>query len=297
MLVTGASSGIGRATARLLAREGSDVALLARDREALECVADVVRAAGAEAHVVLADVGDRSALREAVDASAAALGGLDGVVVNAAAAGYGRFEDIRAADFDRTIAVALTGAIDTIRLALPHLRGSHGAIVVTGSIVATVPAPLFSPYATAKSGLRGFARTLRSELRADGAGVDLSLVQPGVVSTPFWDTVTSASGRAARRPPGGYSPEPVARTIVDCLVRPRAEVTVGGAAVTQVAAYAAVRPLLDLVFPLGVRWIESGGAPAHFPGSLWSPPEGARPEGGGRLSVLELARRALRLGP
>lgn len=295
MLVTGASSGIGAATARLLGREGAEVTLLARDREALERQAEVVRAAGPRAHVVTADVADRSALAEAVEAAATAMGGLDGVAVNAAAAGYGRFEEISPEDFDRTLAVALTGAVDTIRLALPHIRRSRGSIVVTGSIVASVPTPLFSPYVTAKSGLRGFVRTLRSELHAEGSPVTVSLVDPGVVSTPFWDTVTSASGRVARRPPGGYSPEPVARTIVGCLVEPRDEVTVGGAAVAQVVAYTALRPLAELSLPLLARWIASGQALARAPGALWRPPEGPRPEGGGRPSLLELARRRLGL--
>ncbi|HEX4804359.1 MAG TPA: SDR family NAD(P)-dependent oxidoreductase, partial [Conexibacter sp.] len=127
-LVTGVSSGIGAATAQLLAREGADVALLARRESGLPRVAARVQEEGRQAVVVQADVADRPALETAVQSAARALGGLDLVVVAAAAGAFGRFDEIRAEDFDRCVRVSLGGAVDTIRFALPELEHTGGRL-------------------------------------------------------------------------------------------------------------------------------------------------------------------------
>lgn len=270
IVITGASSGIGLAATRLFAREGADLALLARGRRGLERAADMARLEGAVAYPIPVDVGDREAVAAAIAEAAERLGGIDVLVPNAAAAGFGPFAEIAPRDFDRTLAVAFTGAVDTIRAALPYLRDSRGAIVVTGSIVAKVPTPLFSPYVAAKGALRAFLGALRAELDHDDSGVDVSMVHPGVVDTPFWRNATSATGMQPRIPPGAYGPEPIARAIVDCAVRPRAEVTVGGVAAAEVLLFAVARPLVDRVLSLGIGWLERGAGPAPAPGSLWA---------------------------
>src|SRR4051795_11456785 len=201
-LVTGASSGIGVATAVALARAGADVALLARGEPGLRRTAARVRAEGRRAIVLRADVTDPEALvkaggrgggrgivlrgdvtdQEALVKAVARVerewGGLDLLVSNAAAVVFGRFEEVDKRDFDRTVEVTFLGAVNAIRAALPALARRRGAIVVVGSIMARAPLATFSSYAASKHALRGFLASLRVELHAAGDPIEVSLVHP-----------------------------------------------------------------------------------------------------------------------
>jgi NAD(P)-dependent dehydrogenase (short-subunit alcohol dehydrogenase family) len=288
VVITGASSGIGLEAVRQFAREGADLGLIARGREALEDAARMACAEGATALVLPADVAKRRSLTAAIDRAARELGGIDVLVVGAAGAAYGPFAEVPPEDFDRTMAVTFTGAVDTIRAGLPHLRRSGGTIVAVGSIVARVPAPLFSPYVAAKGALRAFLGSLRSELAREGSEVKVCIVHPGPVDTPFWESVTSATGMLPPVPPGSYRPEPVARAIVECAIRPRAEVTVGGGARMMELAYGLARPVTERALAVAVELVGGLETPAKGPGALWEPHDDARTRGNsrGRPSLL-----------
>jgi NAD(P)-dependent dehydrogenase (short-subunit alcohol dehydrogenase family) len=270
-LVTGASSGIGAATAAALARAGADVALLARSEPGLERVAGRVRAAGRRALVLRADVTDRDALAAALARIEQEWGGLDLLVSNAAAVVFGRFEQVRAEDFDRTVAVTFLGAVNVIRAALPSLARRRGGIVVIGSIMARTPLATFSAYAASKHALRGFTTSLRIELHAAGDPVSLSTVHPGSVDTPLWERMSTATGRLPRKPPDAYRPEVVADAVVACAIRPRAEVTVGGEAKLIELAWTLARPVGEALLGVAYRLYQSGRHPAGGPGHLWQP--------------------------
>jgi NAD(P)-dependent dehydrogenase (short-subunit alcohol dehydrogenase family) len=295
-LVTGASSGIGAATARLLAREGADVALLARG-EGLTRVARQVRSEGSRAIELRADVADREALEAAVATAEERLGGLDVVVVGAAAAAYGRFEEIPAADFDRCVDVTFRGAVDTVRATLPALERSGGRLVVIGSSVDAIPIAFVSPYVAAKHALDGFLASLRAELRRSGSAVSISAIRPGPVDSPFWRHLAEPGGPPGRRPPiATYSTESVARAVVACAIEPRASVTVGAATLVLQVASLVARPLVERVLGFGMAdWIgRAGGDRRAAGGNLWEPMSDGEVEGqiGGRPSLLA----ALRLG-
>ncbi|HYF26036.1 MAG TPA: SDR family NAD(P)-dependent oxidoreductase [Baekduia sp.] len=270
-LVTGASSGIGAATAERLAAEGCDVALLARGEAGLETVAARVRHHGGRALVLAVDVTDRPAVDAAVARAERELGGLDILVSNAAAVVFGRFEQVDPADFDRTVEVTFTGAVNVIRAALPALVRRRGSIVAVGSIMTKVPLPTFSSYTAAKHALHGFLNTLRLELHQAGDPVRISLVNPGAVDTPLWETTTTATGVRARKPPDSYRPEVMADAVVDCVHRQRDEITVGGEARLIELAWTMARPIGRHMLGIAHRLYASGSAPAGDAGSLWEP--------------------------
>jgi len=288
VLITGASSGIGLATAIAYGRRGARVALLARGEDGLESAAAQAGQAGAETFVLPADVADRQALGAAVDAAVEALGGLDVTVASAVAAAYGRFTDTDAEDFDRTVATTLTGTVNTTRAVLPALECSGGSMVLVGSIAARMPLPLFSAYATAKHGLRGFADALRVELAEQRSAVSLSLVSPGPVDTPLWSNLACQSGSLPASFPGSYRPEDVAAAIIRCTVARNRGTTVGGAAALIQALSLAAAPLADRVMRAAATYSLAHGRPC---------PERSpfdRSIGGGRIrGDLPAARRSV----
>ena len=289
VLITGASSGIGAAAGEAFAAEGAHVALLARSRPGLEAVAARVREHGVQAHVVVADVSDRARVEHAVQEAATALGGLDILVLNAAAMVFGRFWEVDADAFDRTIDVSFRGAVDTTRAALPHLSaGDGGSIVATGSIMTKVPLPTFSSYTAAKHALRGFLNALRIELRSAGIPVRVSMVHPGAVDSPLWDHVSTRTGHLPTRPPDHYAPEAVAAALVACAISGRKEFTIGGQGRSIEVLHTFARPVAERVLEVVDRFYRAGRRPPPATGLLEGPTGTGAVGGGGRF-----ARRSL----
>jgi NAD(P)-dependent dehydrogenase (short-subunit alcohol dehydrogenase family) len=222
VLITGASSGIGRATAALFAQRGAHLVLLARGRPALEEAATEARAAGAADVVVCpADVLDEDALGTAVDGAVRRFGSLDVVVHSAQVIAYGRIEDVPKAVFERVVDTALHGTANLVRTVLPVFRRQEaGHLVVVSSLLASVTTPFMGSYNAAKWGQLGLIRTLQQETR-DVPGISVSAVAPGGVNTPIYSQAGSYIGLKGRPPVPIYSPERVARSVVARLDRPR----------------------------------------------------------------------------
>jgi NAD(P)-dependent dehydrogenase (short-subunit alcohol dehydrogenase family) len=269
VLLTGASSGIGAATARRLAKRGDDVVLVARGREGLDKVAREVEELGGTALVAEADITDREALRGAFDRAVAELGGLDAVIANAGAGAYGLFRDLDPEDVDRTIQVVLIGAANTIREALPHLERSHGTLVATASVAGLYPMPLAAAYSAAKHGLRGLVNSIRIELRATGSDVRIAMVHPGPVDTPFWVNVTPEDFMPPKMPPQiAQDPDEIARQLIRAIEKPRPEQVVGW---TMKAVALVPRPLRDLALTQIVRLAIRNAAHDPPGRALWEP--------------------------
>jgi NAD(P)-dependent dehydrogenase (short-subunit alcohol dehydrogenase family) len=228
VLITGASSGIGRATAVELAGRGAHVVLLARGRESLEEAAAEVRAAGAGQVLVRpADVTDEESVRAAVDAAVAEFGRLDGVVHAAQVMAYGSIEELPREVFEQVVEVAVHGTATIARVVLPQFREQGaGHLVVVNSLLGNIATPLMGSYVAAKWGQLGLVRVLQQEVR-DAPGVEVSVVQPGGVDTPIYFQAASWTGSTGRPPPPVYSPQRVARTVLSTLDRPRRMVQAG----------------------------------------------------------------------
>ncbi len=211
VLVTGATSGIGRAAAHLLAQEGARLVLASRSPDTLEQTRQECVARGAaEVLVVPTDVADAGAVQTLFDRARQELGGVDGVVHAAAVLAYGRFVDVPQEVFDRTLATNITGTANVARQALQHFEAQQsGSLVVIGSVLSKMAAPYMSPYGTSKWAIQGLVRTLQIEARTM-PGVEVSLISPGGVNTPIYDQAGSYTGHPGHPPPPVYSPERVA---------------------------------------------------------------------------------------
>ena len=212
-IVTGASAGIGAATARELGRRGAKVVLAARRADELERQASGIRAAGGDAVAIATDIADPVQLRSLVDQTVARFGRVDVVVNNAGANWHRPLASTPPDDLGRLVQLNLIAAMQLTRATLPEmLARHHGSIVFVGSLSGRVAMePLYS---ATKYGLRGFALALRRQLH--GTGVAVSLVSPGKIRTDMTQHI------AARLP----GPEVVAAQIAEVIVHPRREVVV-----------------------------------------------------------------------
>jgi hypothetical protein len=183
-VVTGASSGIGKETVRVLAREGANVVLAARREERLREVADGVEAAhDAETLVLPTDVRDEDAVADLVDASAAQFGGIDVVVANAGLARGSSVEELSTEDYRAMQDTNVDGLFFLTRAAIPYLRESEGHLVYVASFAGEYPRPFNPVYAATKWWTRGFAKSVSAQVGDDGVGV--TVVNPAAVRTAF----------------------------------------------------------------------------------------------------------------
>ncbi|MCW3814878.1 SDR family oxidoreductase [Micromonospora sp. DR5-3] len=232
VVITGASSGIGAATAYELARRGADVVLAARTEEALRQVAERCRRLGGQALVVPTDVTDPVAVERLAARAAAEFGRIDAWINNAAVSAVGLFDEIPVEEFRRVVAVNLLGTVHGTKAALPWLEAAGGGVLVNNaSVLAEVAMPYQSAYNATKHGIRGLADTVRQELRVTGRGnISICTVLPASIDTPFFRHAANHSRHELTPPPPVYPPEVVAETIVRLLRRPRREAYAGGAA-------------------------------------------------------------------
>jgi NAD(P)-dependent dehydrogenase (short-subunit alcohol dehydrogenase family) len=284
VLVTGASSGIGRATALLLARQGCAVVLLSRSESALEEVRRECERAGGRALVAVADVGDPVSVQAAFRAARDTFGPVRGVVHSAAVMAYGRFEDVPADVFDAAVRTTLGGTAVVARCALAAFRDAGGgSLVVIGSLLGKMATPYMSSYVTAKWGVHGLVRTLQVEARS-APKIRISLVWPGGVDTPVYAQAGTYLGRHGRPPLPVDPPEKVARAAVRALSRPRRESSVGVANHVLVLGFRAIPAVFDrLVTPLmRVGGLSREQVPNSTGNVFTAVPEGEAVHGGWR---------------
>lgn len=247
IVVTGASSGIGLATAREAAAAGAKVVLSARSREALAQAVDEIKQASGEAAFVVADVTEQEEL-EAVAATAIdRFGGFDTWVNNAGVGIWGMIEEVSDEDMRQLFEINFWGVVNGCRVALGHFKGKGGAIINVGSLTSDRAFPIQGIYSASKQAVKGFTDALRMELEHEDAPVSVTLIKPGSIGTPMPQHVKNYHAEEASFPPPVYAPEEVARTILRAAAHPIRETYVGGGA-RLVGLLAGVMPgLLDWV--------------------------------------------------
>jgi NAD(P)-dependent dehydrogenase (short-subunit alcohol dehydrogenase family) len=227
-LVTGASAGVGRATAVELARRGFDVALLARGSAGLEAAAAEVTSKGARALIVAADVSDYDAVDGAATQAEEDLGPLDVWVNNAMTTSFAPLSNTKPEDFRRAIEVTFLGQVWGTMAALARMRPrDRGNIVNVGSALAFIGIPLQSPYCAAKFACRGFFESTRAELTYEGSHVRLSMVHLPAVNTPQFDWCQTSMDRHPQPVPPIYQPEVPAKFIVRAALDGRRSKVIG----------------------------------------------------------------------
>lgn len=228
-VVTGASSGIGRATALLLARAGSSVVAAARNERALRSLEDRSRDLAGEILACPTDVSDEEAVWALAATATNRFGRIDAWVNAAAVAMYATVEDTQPDELRRILEVNVVGTANGIRAALPVMeRQGGGTIVNIGSVESQRALPLQSAYAASKHAVRGLTDALRAELAHRGSPVRLTLVMPSAMNTPFFRHARSKLGVVPQPFPPVYQPETVAEAILHAVRHPVRDVVVGG---------------------------------------------------------------------
>src|SRR5215467_5774054 len=247
VVVTGASAGIGRATARLFGERGASVGLIARGQEGLQGAVREVEEAGGKALAVSADVAGYEQVTAAARQVEEALGPIDVWVNVAFTSVFSPFAEITAEEFRRVTEVSYLGFVYGTMAALDRMlpRG-QGTIVQVGSALGSRSIPLQSAYCGAKHAVNGFTSSLRCELMHEGSGVQITVVQMPAVNTPQFSWVRSRLPRHPQPVPPIYQPEVAARAVLFAADNPgRKQYWVGMSTAATLLAEKFVSPLLD----------------------------------------------------
>jgi NAD(P)-dependent dehydrogenase (short-subunit alcohol dehydrogenase family) len=274
VVITGASAGVGRATARRFAEDGAHVALIARGKAGLEAAQREVEERGGRALVLPLDVADAAAVEEAAAAVEAHFGPIDVWVNNAMLSVFSPVLETTAEEYRRVTEATYLGAVHGTLSALRRMRGrDRGVIVQVGSALAYRAIPLQSAYCAAKHALLGFTESLRTELIHDRSRVHVTLVHLPAVNTPQFDWAKSRLPHRAQPVPPIFQPEVAADAIHWAAHHRRRELMVGWPTVRAILADKAVPGLADRYLARNGYEAQQTGEPdsPSRPHNLWAP--------------------------
>ena len=274
IVITGASAGVGRATARRFAKDGAQIALLGRGRDGLEAAQKEVEEFGGRAIELIVDVADADQVEAAAAQIERELGQIDIWINNAMASVFSPIKEMTPEEYRRVTEVTYLGCVYGTLAALKRmLPRDRGVIVQVGSALAYRAIPLQSAYCAAKHALRGFTESLRCELIHDKSNVRVTMVQLPALNTPQFGWVKSRLPRKAQPVPPIFQPEVAAEAIYFAAHRPRREFYVGWPSAKAIIASKIVPGLLDhFLARTGYNSQQYDGAEdRNRPHNLWEP--------------------------
>ena len=271
IVITGASSGIGLATALAAARQNARLVLAARSKQTLDEIAKVIVADGGDAIAVEADVGDRSQVERIAALAIARFGRIDTWINNAGVSVYGRIDEVNDRDNERIFRTNFWGVVYGSQVALPYLRQNGGALINVGSEASEAAIPLQGMYAASKHAVKGFTDALRLELEADEAPVSVTLIQPTAVDTPYPEHAGNYLSQEPKLPTPMIEPEKVAGAILDAATSPARDVKVGAMATLNTAMAKLMPSLFDVMAKRQMGRQQRKEAPHLRDGTLYEP--------------------------
>jgi NAD(P)-dependent dehydrogenase (short-subunit alcohol dehydrogenase family) len=273
VVVMGASSGIGRATALRFAEQGAKVVVAARGEPGLHSLVTQIENSGGTAVAVVADVADYAQIQSVARRAVEAYGRIDTWVHMAGVLLVAGFDDTTPEEFARVLQVNLLGQVHGAKAALPHLRHNGGAFISMSSMGSQRGIPLQSAYCSSKHGIDGFLEALRVELQRDGVPVSVTQIMPGTINTPLFDNARTKMGVKPVAPPPAYPPRVVADAIVHAAAHPVRDLVVGGSAKTLITVEKFAPRVLDaLLRRVGYELHDTGQRkPADAPDNLYAP--------------------------
>lgn len=283
IVITGASSGIGLATALTAAEKGATVVMLARSEQTLAEIAEEIRASGGHALALTVDVGDADAVAEAVDRIVAEFGRIDTWVNNAGVSIYGSLDEIGLEDARRLFDTNFWGVVHGSLAALPHLRRENGALINVGSEVSEAVVPLQGMYTASKHAVKGFTDALRVEVEnVDRSGMSVVLIQPTAVNTPFPEHARNYMSREPKLPDPQIDPAQVAAAIIEAAQSGGRDIKVGSMARLNVMASRLMPRVADRLSALQVDRQQLDEAPIRPQGTLYEAGHAGRVHGSHR---------------
>jgi short-subunit dehydrogenase len=282
IVITGASSGIGLATAESAAKQGAKLVLAARSGQTLDEVCQRIKSSGGQAIYVVADVGKREQVDHVAEAALQKFGRIDTWINDAGVSIYGRLDEVAEEDSRRLFDTNFWGVVNGSLAALPYLKANGGALINVGSEVSEAVVPLQGMYSASKHAVKGFTDALRVEIEeVDKAPVSITLIQPTAVDTPYPQHAKNYMAEEPKLPTPRIDPEKVAEAILKAAVKHERDVKVGGGAVLNTSLGKIAPSLGDKASAMQADRQQYHEPPRNPEGTLYQAGESGQTHGSG----------------